>query len=97
LTAKTSGKSVLVESFKSIAKKIDDDNLKVNEITESLITDETFSLYHFFLWKILVINNFSLLKLDIFNLKEPDLIIFIGKIESLAGFSPWHLKSSEIL
>jgi hypothetical protein len=49
LTAKTSGKSVLVESFKSIAKKIDDDNLKVNEITESLITDETFSLYHFFL------------------------------------------------
>ena len=96
LTAKTSGKSILVKSFKSIAKKIDNDNLKVNDITESLITDETYSLYRFLYFKIKIFN-FLFFILDIFNLKEPDLIIFIGNIEYLAGFSPWHLKSSEIL
>lgn len=52
LTNETSGKNLLVKGIKSIAKKVDENNLKVNEITESVISDETYSLYRFVIFKI---------------------------------------------
>lgn len=31
------------------------------------------------------------------NLQEPELIVIIGDQDTLAGFSPWHTRLSEIM
>ena len=46
LTSLNSGKNVLVDSIKNIAKKVNENELKVNDITEGLINDETYSWYY---------------------------------------------------
>jgi hypothetical protein len=34
---------------------------------------------------------------DLSNINEPELIICIGMSDTLAGFSPWHTRLSEIM
>ena len=43
-----------------------------------------------------MITFFFLIFKECSTLQEPELLISIGESDSLAGFSPWHIRLSEI-
>jgi len=90
------GRGLFKQTCRNIASDVLNENLKLSDVNKDLI-DNYFTGYFF----VFLFDNFVyLIILFIFDLEilpEPQLVINIGANDSLAGFSPWHLRLSEIM
>ncbi len=97
LSQANGGKCLLTNAIRSLAKKTLNNEIDVDSIKPDLVDKQIYGMT-----RRKICRKYNSTKnrncfADIAHLSEPQLIVCVGMYDTLAGFSPWHIRLSEIM